>query len=723
MTLSRIAQMGPSAFAGRLWQEQLKVLERLHILRSGELEPGELCRHLERGVIADVARGCMEAGNIGDATRLLLDRFRQNAHERFFLGAAHDETPAVISAHASDARDTVLSAASRSTAGRFDLLGYSALSFGEPVDWHLDPLSGRRAPLEHWSRIDPMDRAIVGDHKVVWELNRHQWLLHWAQAYAFTRDESHAERIVQTLEEWLRANPPGLGVNWASSLELGIRLMSWCWILVLLRKSPALSPSFFARVLGAIHGHATHITRHLSTTFSPNTHLLGEALGLFYVGVLFSESADAASWRATGQRILVDQIERQILPDGVCFEQSTCYQRYTAEMYMHFLLLADRNGVEVPLAAVERVERSIEFLLAIRRADGSVAQIGDGDGGWLLPLVPRRVDDMRGVFALAAALFHRSDCAEAAGGPALEVAWLLGPSAVRETTAQLAVSEHTSASRLFEDGGYAVLRSDFGPSAHQLILDVGPLGCPFSGAHGHADLLALTCDIFGEACIVDPGMPTYGGDPKWRDAFRSTALHSSVMVDDLSQAVPNGPFSWKSRPRARLRAWKSNETCDFVDGEHDAYRPGRSAVTHRRRVIFVKPRYWLVIDDVCEPGGRTEHCIELCFQFAPHHVVQKELPWVRAMTPLGHALLVRATADVPLETAIREGEQDPLPIRGWFSSAYGNVQPAPALVYTATTRLPLRVVTLFLPVPEADAPLPAVFPMEADASLLRQFSL
>src|SRR5262249_3777426 len=142
------------------------------------------------------------------------------------------------------------------------------------------------------------------------------------------------------------------------------------------------------------------------------------------------------------------------------------------------------------------------------------------------------------------------------------------------------------ASRLFRDGGYAVLRSDFGPRAHQMIVDVGPLGCPFSAAHGHADLLGLTCDVFGEPCIVDPGMPSYGGDPRWRDAFRSTALHSSVIVDHQSQAEPRGPFAWHKRPSARLCAFSANAGFDFIHGEHDAYRTRRGVITHERRVIF-----------------------------------------------------------------------------------------------------------------------------------------
>lgn len=694
MNFARVVTMRPAEVADRLRQENLKVLERLHIVGSGELEPGALT----------------------------LDHFRLVASERFFAGASCPELPQLIAARLPDARALVLKAADSSRAGSFDLLGYHALDFGDPIDWQLDPLSGVRAKLEHWTRIDPLDRAAVGDHKVVWELNRQQWLLHWAQAYAYTGEEAYAQGAVAMLEHWLRANPTGLGVNWASSLELAFRSISWCWVLVLLRDSPALHAETFARVLSSIHAHATHITRYLSTTYSPNTHLLGEALGLFYVGVLFPEIDSGASWRATGQRILVDEITRQVLPDGVCFEQSTCYQRYTAELSLHFLILAARNGVTVPSALYTPVRRCVDFLLALRRADGTVPQIGDGDGGWLLPLVPREAEDMRGVFGVAAAFFGGSDYAEAAGGAVIEAGWLCGPNALREVPTLSSGTQRLPSSQLFEHGGYAVLRSDPGSRAHKLVLDVGPLGCPASGGHGHADLLSLTCDIFGAPCIVDPGMPTYGGSAKWRDAFRSTALHSSVTVDGLSQAVPSGSFSWKSRPSARVRSWKSDADFDFVDGEHDAYSSRCDGLIHRRRVVFVKPSYWVVIDDLRDNGGGTTRCIDIGFQFAPRHRLTLEDPWVRVVSPEGHALFVRGTADRPLRPSIHEGELGEGPFRGWFSAAYGCAQAAPALSYRVATTLPFRAVTYLVPTERRDAPSPASLPPESTDSLLQRLS-
>jgi hypothetical protein len=314
------------------------------------------------------------------------------------------------------------------------------------------------------------------------------------------------------------------------------------------------------------------------------------------------------------------------------------------------------------------------------------------------------------VFSTAAAYAGRPDSAWAAGGPALETFWLLGDDGVKAFDALASGPPPTPASRLFADGGYVVMRSGWEADAHHLIFDVGPLGCPHSGGHGHADLLSVQCSAFGEPYLVDAGTYGYTGEPRWRNFFRSTAAHSTALVDRVGQAVPAGPFMWKDRPRARLGRWASTEAFDLADAEHNAYRFLPDPVVHRRRVVFVKPRYWVIVDDL---AGHAEHHVELRFQCAaPIHVSCDEPPWVRARGPNGHALLVGAFTTVPLAIRIVAGQL--APIEGWVSADYGQRRPAPALTYSATTRLPLRIATLLLPTQDAFAVPPRLLILNDD---------
>ena len=687
---------------------------------------------LEMPVHEVVARGRQEASKwltrLADGNRpvtlpargatALQDHVRERVSTQFFEGAATAEATARRIERIADSGQRIISIADAICRGRFDLLGYRGLDFGDPVDWHLDPISGRRAPLVHWSRLDPLDTALLGDSKVVWELNRHQWLLYLGQAYRLTGDERYAEVFVRQVQAWMQANPAGMGINWASSLEVAFRLISWCWALALFEGSQALSAELLAKVVAGIGDHARHVERYLSHYFSPNTHLTGEALGLFYAGVLFPDASRARRWRVRGAEILATQCERQVLPDGVYFEQSTCYQRYTAEIYLHFLILAARSGIGVPNLVAHRLQRLLDFLVTIRRPDGSMPLVGDADGGWLLPLTPRAPDDVRGVFSVAAAFFGRSDYAWAAGGLAPEAVWLLGSSGATVAEVLTQTPPPAMPSQIFSNGGYAIMRSGWERDAHQLVFDVGPLGCPISGGHGHADLLSIQCSVFGEPYLVDPGMYCYAVHPEWRDFFRSTAAHSTIRVDGQEQAVPSGPFKWQARPRGRLRRWHSTETFDLAAAEHDAYGRLRSAVRHRRSVVFVKPRYWVVVDDL---EGITEHRVELAFQFAPRKVTLDTDLWVRARGRAGRGLLLRSFALTPLEAELHEGKI--APIQGWVSDDYGQRRPAPVVVFSASTQLPLRVMTIVLPTTNVLAPAPAVSPLLDDTGGLAGLAL
>lgn len=622
---------------------------------------------------------------------------------RFFEGAADEQITALIKERMPSLLDEIIAVADRVSQGRFDLLGYHGLYFGDPIDWHLDPICGRRSPLVHWSRLNALDSSVVGDSKVIWELNRHQWLVFLGQAYRLTGEKRYAETFARYVREWMRANPPGRGINWASSLEVALRIISWSWALFLFRGSEELSPELFASMLEEISLQAEHVEKYLSYYFAPNTHLTGEALGLFYAGTLFPELRQARRWRDLGAQILMEQSERHILPDGVYFEQSTCYQRYTVEIYLHFMILAARSGLAIPSALGERVQKMLDFLLAVCFPDGSIPQIGDGDGGWLLPLVARAPDDFRGLFSTAAAWFGRSDYAWAAGELAPETIWLLGNSGLAVFAGLRPTVPTMAPSPLFADGGYAVMRSDWGAHAHRLIFDVGPLGCPISGAHGHADLLGIQCSVFGEPYLVDPGTYCYTAEPEWRDFFRGTAAHSTVTIDNAAQAIPAGPFKWEMRPQARLRRWVSTEAYDFADAEHNAYHRLPDPVTHRRRVVFVKPRYWIVIDDL---AGSAEHRVELRFQFAPVEVAVEQEGWARARRAEGRGLWIKPFALAPLKADVVRGGMDPM--QGWFSPNYGQLQQAPVLVYSTVGRLPLRIVTLLLPTEEASSAPPGV---------------
>ena len=507
--------------------------------------------------------------------------------------------------------ESLIGAARRAADGRFDLLGHRDLSFGDPIDWQLDPLSGRRAPLVHWSRIPYLEFDAVGDHKLVWELNRHQHFVTLAQAYALTGDESWPRVLLAQLIAWIDANPPKRGMNWASSLEVAFRAISWTWALYLIRASAELKADVFRRILGMLHVHARHLEVHLSTYFSPNTHLTGEALGLVYLGTHFPELRGARRWVERGEKVLFAELGRQIRPDGVYFEQSSYYHRYTADFYLHLALLRRQAGEALDERLAAALEALLDHTVALMRPDRRWPLIGDDDGGRLVMLKRRDANDFRDTIALGGALLERPDYCFGAGAPVPELVWLLGSGGPARF--ERMGMRKPAVPAAYRDGGFFVMRDGWGVEANYLAVDCGPLG-GLNGGHGHADTLAVEVAARGRPMLVDPGTYTYVATTADRDTFRSSAAHSTVTVAGRSSSRPGTPFRWASRAEATLTRWEANEGWTLFEGSHDGYSDLTPAAIHRREILFVPHRVWVVRDTIVSAG---QHPFEVRWHAAP----------------------------------------------------------------------------------------------------------
>ncbi len=569
-------------------------------------------------------------------------------------------------------------------AGHFGLLGYDDLFFGEPIDWRLDPITGRRAPLRHWSRIDFLDSAVVGDHKVVWELNRHQHFVTLGQAYCLTGDDRYAQAFTTQLVGWMDENPPTCGMNWASSLEVSFRAIAWIWALALFRDSHRLTEKLRMRAIGLLHVHGRHVERYLSTYFSPNTHLTGEALGLVYLGTFLPQLKRAERWRWLGWRILNEQIKRHVLSDGVYFEQASYYQRYTADFYLHLFLIGgatseDVGHIRAPLHAL------LEHLVYLQRPDGTTPYIGDDDGGRLLPLDDRRPNDFRSTLATAAVLLDRSDFRNASASATPELVWMLGPSGLSRFD-EMPSAEPSGASRAFSNGGYYVCRDGWTEDANYSVMDCGPHGVDNCG-HAHADALAIEIAAHGKTILVDPGTYTYTSPVDERDRFRASAAHNTVTLDGESSSAAAGPFSWTHVARSEQRAWHSASRFDYVEGAHDGFHRLSASATHVRSMLFLRGDYWIVRDQV---ESSAPHEIVARYQCAEGVGAELHPSSAAAIGSAGDArwLFLSVHTSVPGQLALEPG---------WVSPAYGLKVPAPRCAFRIDATPNADLLTALIP--------------------------
>lgn len=625
----------------------------------------------------------------------LLAHFRTRTRPHFFAAFDHPEvTRAELKRRfGASGRDALIARADRIADGRFDLLGLRDISFGDPPDWHLNPVSKQRAPLQHWSIIDYLDVQVAGDKKIIWELNRHQYFATLGRAYWHTGDERYAEIFVAHLESWMKENPPKVGVNWASSLEVSFRAISWLWALHFFKESVHLAPTLLVRALKFLYLHARHLETYLSTYFSPNTHLTGEALGLYYLGTLLPEFKRAARWRSLGRSLLLQELDSQIRADGVYFEQSSYYHRYTADFYTHFYLLSQVNGEAIEARYREKLAGLLDHLMYITRPDGLTPLYGDDDGGRLVMLDERAFPDFRSALATAVVLFSRGDYKFVAKDVSEETFWLTGASGLKAFD-ELQAEPPANESRAFRESGFFVMRDGWTRSSNYLLVDCGPHGA-INGAHSHADALSFELAARGRPLLIDTGTYTYTGSTEMRDAFRSSAAHNTLTIDNESSSVPSGPFHWQHVAESTLRAWHSHARFDYFEGTHNGYERLTNPASHTRSILFLKGGYWIVRDRV-ESGQAHDYALHF-------HFATDARPSCRK--PEGEtagAVRVDWETESGLEILALGGEWTAR--EDWVSTAYAQRTLAPCFTFSTRSGGKQEFVTFLIPRAASQSP-------------------
>ena len=576
-----------------------------------------------------------------------------------------------------------------------DLLGHGRVELGTRINWLRDPITGTSWPHRFWADYDPVNETAYGDSKTIQELNRHQHIARLGKAFYLAGDERYATEAIAQIESWIEQNPVGTGINWHSSLEIAIRALSWLWTISFILPSRAFTEDVARRVTRSLLAQLRHVYRYPSAYSSPNTHLIGEAAVLFIAGSLFARIEEASQWRAFGAEVLTREVGRQVLDDGVYGELSTYYHCYAADFWLQALVLARRTHFEFPRAVSTQVERMLEFVMHITRPDGCIPLLGDDDGGRALALDQQHYRSYLDGICLGALLFDRPDFKRQAGAFREEAFWLFGRDAWCAYEA-LGTAVPSGDSHSFLPAGYFVQRSGWDKGDSHLVFDCGGLGI-LTGGHGHADALSLVLFSGGREMLVDPGTAVYNAAPEWRNYFRSSRAHNTVVVDGRDQSEPAGTFQWQTRAPARVCAQFRLGELEYVEGEHMGYGRLASPVSHKRRLLYCRPGYWMVVDEL---RGSGSHTLDFLYHFAPG-LVLPNVPDARSdpSEPIelvaqarDSELLLFLDAASPLRANVVSGRS--APAQGWVSSRYGAKQPAPVLCVTAESSLPLLAATV-----------------------------
>lgn len=414
--------------------------------------------------------------------------------------------------------------------GNWQLFGWKPVEVGAPPCWHRDPACGVVIAHDQLaSKIDYRRLPDGADARSIWEINRWGEMTRLAM-HGWLNDDANAIRTAQLwLEDWCERNPPGVGVNWTSPLEVALRLINFSWFDALV-SAWSTEQSLRGRTMKdhqtmlrrrIVPVHAAWVWRHRSTGSSANNHLLGELAALVVAVSRWPALSKIACSAETAWDLLGREVLRQFARDGGSHEQALHYHAFAFDLAWQAARAVGCRAGEV----YQRLALAARFMLALGHGT-EPWDFGDSDDAIVVPLTLNRalaVEETR-VWLL---------------GDECPLRWWLGEppmAALNVPTSGLTVHEWQP----FPVSGYAALRS------HGWVarLDASPLGMGALAAHGHADALHASVWDGPHALLIDPGTGGYHGHPQLRTELASWRAHNGPLPDPAGFQRPRriGPF-------------------------------------------------------------------------------------------------------------------------------------------------------------------------------------
>ena len=299
----------------------------------------------------------------------------------------------------------------------------------EPIDWQKDFKSGFRWSEKKWYKDQRIAHKPGSDIKVPWELARLQHLPQlaiFAMADTSLKEQNLKEFKNQILD-FIRNNPPRMGVNWTCTMDVGIRVANMLAaydMFCQMDEDGILDADFKQTFSNSVYEHALHIVNNLE--YSPHltsNHYLSDIAGLLQACAYLSGGGETDAGLAFAVQEIISEMKKEFYEDGGNFESSTSYHRLSGELmaYSAALILGLKsekisslqnydaklwrkkpkllspneqefkitNG-QIALSQwfVDRLYKIGRFTADITKPNGEVPQFGDNDSGRFFKFSP-----------------------------------------------------------------------------------------------------------------------------------------------------------------------------------------------------------------------------------------------------------------------------------------------------------------------------------------------
>ncbi len=372
------------------------------------------------------------------------------------------------------------------------------------------------------------------------------------------------ELITRTILSWVSDNPPFLKDYWKdswNSYALSIRVVTWMKVLPNLPSNTKRKD--LELINNSLYAQLRFLSKNLEFDIEGN-HIVKNAKALLW-GSNYFESKESLKWQISGENLVKDILETQILNDGMHYELSPSYH---CQVFIDLIECSQFiKNKTLKKSLDKKLKKMAECLFNQIHPDGKISLFNDG--GYDMALDPH-------------------EC-------------------LHFYKANSNIGDFKKV-KIFENDGY------IGYNANEMycLMDFADFAAKNLPAHGHSDALSFELSIGSERFFIDPGVFEYN-DTKLREISRATESHNTLTINNQNQSEIWGSFRAGRRAEIIEKEFYSKNEKDYFHGAHNGYKKIWGGQIHSRTFIFHKNKLH-ILD--CIRGDKAKS-ISVIFNLSP----------------------------------------------------------------------------------------------------------
>lgn len=418
----------------------------------------------------------------------------------------------------------IIQVANNAIEGRIKAFSSIELNYGDPINWHINPMTGVEVDKNiKWYRIPDFD-PIRGDIKAVWEASRFTHFFYFVRAYIITKDKKYYEAFSNQLDNWLKKNPYSYGANYKCGQEVTLRMINALMAYSVFKAYGIVDNHNKLNLMELIKGSYKKVLSNFFYAYKciKNNHTLSEITGLM-IGAWCSE--DKVTLKKA-YKLMDKEIENQFMKDGGYIQYSFNYQRFALQIMEFVLKISNKVGIELSEHSKELIKNSALLMYQLQDESGDVPNYGSNDGALIFPITTCSYRDFRGVLNTIYALTQGERLYEQ-GNYDEELLWFS-----EIELSELPLSKISRQSISYNESGFYTLR--YSDGFLMLVLQ------HFKTRPAQMDQMHIDLWHKGVNVLCDSGTYSYASDFGERMAL--TDAHNTLKVDNKEQMNKRGPF-------------------------------------------------------------------------------------------------------------------------------------------------------------------------------------